>query len=64
MKKIPLTQGKFATVDDADFAWLSAWQWQVVKVKGKIYAGRYENGKLILMHKEIVRHCRGLAERN
>jgi len=27
MKRIPLTQGKFALVDDADFGWLNQWQW-------------------------------------
>lgn len=27
MKQIPLTQGKFAVVDDADFEWLNQWKW-------------------------------------
>lgn len=27
MKHIPLTQGKFAIVDDEDFDWLSQWKW-------------------------------------
>jgi hypothetical protein len=27
MKQIPLTQGKFALVDDADFDWLNQWKW-------------------------------------
>lgn len=30
-KKIKLTQGKFAIVDDADFDWLSKWSWHVIK---------------------------------
>lgn len=28
MKLIPLTQGKFAQVDDADFDYLNQWKWQ------------------------------------
>lgn len=41
MKKIPLTQGKFALVDDEDFQRLSERRWHVVKTKsGLLYAQR------------------------
>jgi hypothetical protein len=33
MKTIPLTQGKFAIVDDSDFEWLNQWKWYVQKSK-------------------------------
>ena len=27
MRRIPLTRGQVAIVDDADYAWLSQWKW-------------------------------------
>jgi hypothetical protein len=55
MKFIPLTQGKFAKVDDEDYDWLMQWKWCAVQVKPKCgelwYAGRYPN---IKMHREIA----------
>jgi len=60
MKKIPLTQGKFALVDDEDFEWLNQWKWYYSKV-GKDGIGGYAmrkfrvNGKqkTIRMHRLI-----------
>lgn len=60
MKKIPLTQGKFALVDDADFDWLSQWGWHATTKKNShiFYASRIErrSGKqgTVLMHREIL----------
>lgn len=46
MKKIPLTQGKFALVDDADFDFLSQWKW--------CFDGRYAvRAGSIRMHRVI-----------
>ena len=40
-KLIPLTQGKFAIVDDEDFEWLMQWKWQALpKPNGRFYAIR------------------------
>jgi hypothetical protein len=57
MKQIPLTQGKFALVDDADYEWLM--QWNYFYCNG--YAARKTSGrfgeprKLIYMHREVMK---------
>ena len=54
-KLIPLTNGKFATVDDEDFNWLSQWDWYALKTSSDsiFYAVRTENGASIRMHRLI-----------
>lgn len=59
-KKILLTQGLYALVDDEDFEYLNQFKWHVVKCKNGFYAARHERGKTknrqyILMHREILR---------
>ena len=59
MKQIPLTQGKFALVDDADFDWLNQWKWTLVRTDCKLYAVRnayedYGRNKIISMHRVIM----------
>lgn len=64
MKQIPLTQGKFALVDDEDYDFLMQWKWRFCKsINGSGYAVRTthsysENGKRlshsILMHRQIL----------
>ena len=58
MKKIPLTQGKVALVDDEDYEWLSQWKWNAYRDKGVWYAKRQDwNGgkeRTIRMHREIL----------
>lgn len=57
MKRIPLTQGKFAIVDDEDYEWLNQWKWTLNRCgkDGKyLYAGREANGKQIRMHRQIL----------
>ncbi len=62
MKNIQITQGKFALVDDEDFAFLSQWKWQAITdpKTGTVYAGRSsrnnegEQRHTIRMHRVIM----------
>lgn len=60
MKTIPLTQGQFALVDDADYEWLSRWKWCVLFTDSVFYATRSRclsdapGSKTILMHREVL----------
>lgn len=59
MRRIPLTQGKFAIVDDKDYPSLSKHKWYARRVGVLFYAGRGEkrNGKRfnVHMHREIMK---------
>jgi len=50
MKRIPLTQGKEAIVDDQDYEWLVQWNWCM----NGGYAGRRARPNFYYMHKEIA----------
>jgi len=47
LRRIKLTQGKFALVDDEDFEWLSQWKWYAQKSCNIFYAKThiYKNDK-------------------
>ena len=58
MKKIPLTQGKFALVDDGDYEMLNQFKWFALKRPHTFYAARNIPGgkrqKTIYMHTVIM----------
>lgn len=63
MKRIPLTQGLFAIVDDEDFEWLNQWKWSAFKSRYSYYAQRNQGPrkkqKTILMHRQILNAQKG-----
>ena len=54
VKQIPLTQGKFALIDDADYEWLNKWKWYAHKRGHTYYAERKVRDQTILMHRIII----------
>lgn len=63
MKLIPLTQSKFAIVDDKNFEWLSQFRWYASKGSCTYYAlstfGKRPNRQNILMHRFILNVPKG-----
>jgi hypothetical protein len=48
---IALTNGGYAYVDAADFEWLNKYHWRLENG----YAARYEKGKVVFMHRQILK---------
>jgi len=62
MKQIPLTQGKFAIVDDEDFDYLNQWKWYFCNgyaMRNRLKVGGKARG-LIRMHRLINKTPEGL----
>lgn len=64
MKRIALTQGKFAIVDDGDYEQLNQHKWCAIKSGKRYYAMRsvWKKGKsiFVLMHREILNVPKGV----
>ena len=58
-KQIPLTQSKFAIVDDEDFEYLNQWKWYVHKNGNNFYAVR-GFPKRIQMHRVVMNTSDGI----
>lgn len=53
MKRIPLTQGKEALVDDQDYDYLMQWKWRVTSNGYAVWGDGHEH--LVLMHRDIAK---------
>jgi hypothetical protein len=51
VRMIALTNGGYAYVDAADFEWLNKYHWRLENG----YAARYEKGKVVFMHRQILK---------
>lgn len=65
MKLIPLTQGYFAIVDDADYEWLSQFKWRIQKKPNNRYYARTSikignKYKTVGMHRLIMNSPQGM----
>jgi len=62
VKKIKLTQGRYALVDDEDFNWLNQWKWCFDRSNGYAHRNQWVNGKnrKIYMHRIILGNPRGI----
>lgn len=62
-KLIPLTQGKFAIVDDENYEWLSQFKWCAVKTRSMYYAARTilvgNKKQNLYMHRQILHLKKG-----
>lgn len=57
---IPLTQGKFAVVDAADYERLSRHKWCAAKSRDTYYAHGFVDGKIVRMHRLIMLARKGV----
>lgn len=63
MREIPLTQGRVAHVDDADYEQVACHKWffcEVRKGTGKGYAVRTVNDRCVYMHRVVADAPRGM----
>lgn len=58
---IPLTRGKFAVVDAQDYPEISKFIWCADEGRRTYYATRRQNGKIIKMHRQLIKAPEGLV---
>ena len=53
-KAVPLTQGKYALVDEEDYERVMQYNWSVTKGKNTLYAHAYNGQRNVYMHRFIL----------
>jgi len=61
VRYIPLTQGKFAIVDAADYERVSRYKWCAVGPGDRVYACRNVHGKTLSMHRFLMNPPEGMV---
>ncbi len=59
VRRVALSQGLFATVDSADYPEIRKHTWSASRVGTKVYAVAWINGKLVAMHRFLLRPRKG-----
>jgi hypothetical protein len=59
IRRIPLGNGLFATVDAADYEMVRQYKWHAIRKGSKIYACCHKGRKLVTMHRMIKRPRKG-----
>jgi hypothetical protein len=59
VRRVRLSQGLFATVDSADYKKISEHKWSVCRQGCKVYAKARINGRIVLMHRFLMRPPKG-----
>jgi hypothetical protein len=54
MRKVPLTHGKFALVDDDDYELMAVFPWRAVRIRNTWYAETYLKGARDFMHRFLL----------
>lgn len=64
MKTLPLSQGKVALVDDADYGQVSGFKWTALNSNGRWYAYRKEGKRTVYLHRFLLQTEQYVDHRN
>ena len=59
VRRIPVGNGLFATVDAADYEEVRKYRWRAIRHGRKVYAATRKNGRTVYMHRMLMRPRKG-----